>query len=75
MSEYITLLGAEDVQRAANRMRSSAEDMLRAANIISESQDRFILRFEELVVRQEVAAAMMAKHDNRSIFEIVFGKS
>ena len=54
MSEYITLLGAEDVTRAASSMRSSAENMLRAANIISESNDQFIRRFEDLVTRMEM---------------------
>lgn len=75
MSDYITLLGSEDVVRAASRMSSAADDMLRAANLISESQDQFLRRYEELVVRQEVAAAMEAKKDERSIFEMVFGKS
>jgi len=35
--EYTTLLGAEDVSRAGRNMAGSAEDMLRAANLISES--------------------------------------
>ena len=54
MSEYIHLVGAEEVTRAASRMKSSAEDMLRAANIISESNDQFIRRFEDLVTRMEM---------------------
>lgn len=54
MAEFITLLGAEDVTRAASSMRSSAADMLRAANIISESNDQFIRRFEDLVTRMEM---------------------
>lgn len=54
MAEFITLLGAEDVTRAASSMRSSAEGMLRAANIISESNDQFIRRFEDLVTRMEM---------------------
>lgn len=35
MSNYITLLGAEDVQRASNRMTAAAEEMQRAASTIS----------------------------------------
>jgi len=45
MSEYIHLIGAEQVQSAANAMRSAADDMQRAANQISESmlaQQRFL---------------------------------
>jgi hypothetical protein len=53
MSEYITLLGAEDVSRAGRQMASAADDMLRAASIISESNDLFIRRFDELVTRME----------------------
>jgi len=52
MAEFITLIGAEDVTRAASSMRSSAEDMLRAANIISESNDQFMRRYEELISRE-----------------------
>jgi len=35
MSQYITLLGAEQVQSAASTMRSAAEEMNRAASSIS----------------------------------------
>lgn len=54
MSEYIHLVGAEDVRKAGSQMRSAADDMLRAANIISESNDQFIRRFEDLVTRMEM---------------------
>lgn len=37
MSGHIVLLGAEDVSQAARNMRGAADDMLRAANQISES--------------------------------------
>ena len=40
MPDYMTLLGAEDVQRAANKMITAAELMARAADQISESQHR-----------------------------------
>lgn len=54
MADYITLLGAEDVQRAANSMRQAADDMQRAANLYQEStyqQQQFmndwLIRFEQ----------------------------
>ncbi len=75
MNEYITLLGTEDVVRAGNRMSSAADTMSQAASSIDDTLERFLRRYEELVVRQEVAAAMEAKKDDRSIFEMVFGKS
>lgn len=53
MSEYITLLGAEDVARAGRQMASAADDMQRAASSISESLDMSLRRFEELVERLE----------------------
>lgn len=57
MSEYIHLVGAEDVRKAGSQMASAAEDILRAANIISESNDRFLQRFDELVTRMEQATS------------------
>lgn len=53
MSEYIHLVGAEDVRKAGSQMASAADDILRAANIISESNDQFIRRLDELVTRME----------------------
>jgi len=38
--EYVTLMGAEDVSRAGGRMAGAAEEMLRAANLMSESNDQ-----------------------------------
>ncbi len=55
MSEFIHLVGAEDVRKAGSQMASAADDMLRAANIINESHDQFIRRFDELVTRMEMA--------------------
>lgn len=56
MSEYIHLIGAEDVRIAANQMRQAADDMRRAANSISDSilahqrhADEWICRFENAV--------------------------
>jgi hypothetical protein len=42
MSEYIHLIGAEQVQHAASSIRDSADKIQSAANSISESIDRFI---------------------------------
>jgi hypothetical protein len=69
MSDYITLLGAEDVTRAASSMRSSAEDMLRAASIISESNQRLITELTELTTRCEVAIECALDHLRASIQE------
>jgi len=56
MSDYITLLGAEDVQRAASSIRSAAEAMQSAAdsleNSLSRNQrfmDDWILRLQEAI--------------------------
>ncbi len=51
MAEYITLLGAEQVQRAAGEMSSAAHEMNRAAMSIDGAMDRF----ERLVERFEAA--------------------
>ena len=37
MTEFIHLIGTEDVQRAGNNMRAAAEEMTRAANTIDEA--------------------------------------
>lgn len=58
MTEYIHLVGTEQVQSAANSMRSSAETMKMAANQIDSSLDMFIRRFEELVTRLELVARL-----------------
>lgn len=55
MSEYITLLGAEDVARAGHNMKAAAETMSRAASQIEESNRVFLMRFEELINRLEQA--------------------
>lgn len=57
MNDYITLLGAEDVSRAASSISTSAGEMRQAAGYIDESLTRFIRQFEELVERMEAAAA------------------
>lgn len=72
MAEYITLMGAEEVSRAASRMQSAAETMSQAASSIDHSNEMFLRRFDEIVSRLEEAVVM--KEDERSIFEQVFGK-
>lgn len=45
MSQYVTLLGAEEVSRAASRLQSAADDMRSAAanlDSILERQQRFM---------------------------------
>ena len=56
MSEYITLLGAEDVRSAGASMRSAASDMNRASANINEALlqhqrflDEWLLRFERVL--------------------------
>jgi len=56
MSEFITLLGAEDVSRAGSSMRAAANTMQGVAAQIEDSLDRhrnfldaWIFRFEEAI--------------------------
>ena len=60
MSEYVTLLGAETVERAAAQMSGAADDMLRAAVNISSALDGFSQRMEDWVRRIEQAAEQAA---------------
>ena len=53
MSDYVTLLGAEQVQSAGARMASAADDMQRAASSISESVERLIRALDEHASRVE----------------------
>ena len=53
MNEYVHLIGAEEVSRAASRMSSAADDMNRAANQIDDTLFRFLGQFEDLVIRLE----------------------
>ena len=61
MGEYITLLGAEQVQQAANSMREAASQMQRAADYMNDTAERqrrfmddWLARFEEVLERQSV---------------------
>lgn len=56
MSEYMTLVGAEDVSRAGSRMESAANEMSRAASNIDHIMERhqrflddWLCRFEEVM--------------------------
>lgn len=58
MGEYVTLVGAEQVQRAANEMRSAAETMRQSASnldaVLSGHQrflDDWLMRFEQALER------------------------
>lgn len=62
MSDYVTLLGAEQVQTAANTMRSAADEMKRAASEMQyafENHQRFLaqwlLDYQEVLIKTEAA--------------------
>lgn len=57
MSDYVTLVGTEEVARAARNMTGAAEDFGRHVGYLSEHLSGFLARFEELVERMEAAAA------------------
>lgn len=56
MSSHITLMGAEEVSRAASRISGAADEMLRAASLIDESVHRMVLAFEGAASRMESVA-------------------
>lgn len=51
MSDYITLLGSEAVERAAQSMRESAIEMQRAASAFDSAVDRHIRAMEDFASR------------------------
>lgn len=53
MADYITLLGAEQVQRAASQMDGAASEMTRAANTFDCAVDRLIRAMQEHADRME----------------------
>lgn len=58
MSErYVTLLGAEQVQSAANSMQDAASRMQRAADTIADALDRHRSFMEDWLVRFEAVQA------------------
>ncbi len=52
MVDFVTLLGAEDVVRAANKMQSAADTMSQAASSIDHTLEMFLRRYEELISRE-----------------------
>ena len=52
MNETVTLLGAEEVSRAASRMQSAADQMSSAASSIDHTFEMFLRRYEELLSRE-----------------------
>jgi len=53
MSQYITLLGAQDVAHASQAMRAAAETMLRAASQLSDTLERHRLFLDEWLIKFE----------------------
>lgn len=51
MAEYVHLVGAEDVSRAASSMRSAADDMQRAASSISHSLEQHQMFLNDWLIR------------------------
>ena len=51
MAEYVTLLGAEDVSRAAGRMQSAAEEMSRAASNFQSAMEQHQRFMDDLLQR------------------------
>ena len=56
MTEYIHLVGAEEVSKAAANMRVAADDIKRSAMTMEGSVDHLIRQLDELVTRVEVLA-------------------
>ena len=61
--ETVTLIGAEDVRRAASTMRGAAEEMTRAANTVYEAlfqhqrfMEDWLVRFEAALEKQQEKA-------------------
>lgn len=53
---YMTLIGTEEVTRAANNMQAAADSMRQTQGFMDESLRHFLARFEELVMRLEALA-------------------
>lgn len=61
MSEYVHLLGAEQVQSAASSMRSSAELIQRSVENLSYALELHHRQMEELLQRFEAAVERMGQ--------------
>lgn len=55
MSDYIHLIGTEQVQSAANTMSSAAEEMKQAANNMEDTFRRHQLFLDDWLLRLEAA--------------------
>jgi hypothetical protein len=51
VADYITLLGAEEVSRAANRMQSAADTMQQAASNLDSALERHRLFMDDWLAR------------------------
>jgi hypothetical protein len=69
MVEYVTLLGAEEVSRAANRMQSAAETMSQAASSIDHTLEMFLRRYDELISR-EMRVGQVIQDDNGTDYQL-----
>jgi len=64
--EHVLLIGTEQVQSAANTMRSAASEMNRAANTISEALSEHKRVMEEFISRlNDVVNPQLDKDGNR----------
>ncbi len=61
MSEFITLLGAEDVRSAGSSMREAASEMQRAAASIEDSLQRHRLFLDDWLFRLEEVFKSLTK--------------
>lgn len=57
MRDYVTLLGAEQVQSAANSMQDAASRMQRAADTMADAFDRHHRFMDDWLARFEAAQA------------------
>ena len=64
MADYITLLGAEDVKRAANQMQSAADDFKQSVGYLDEVLRRHEGNMAALVFRQEELARKTLEADD-----------
>ncbi len=61
MTEFMHLLGAEQVSSAAHQMRSAADQMVRAASQMDETLTRHRSLMEEWLCRFEQAVSAMER--------------
>jgi hypothetical protein len=59
MSEYMTLMGAEQVQSAGRSMQSAAEQMTRSASVIDEALARHQRFLDDWLVRFTDAVSLL----------------